>query len=66
MNGEKNTPLWLDLRKEYIDDNFTKLQKYLRECMVNKTKDSFFNITIDLMRQRVEDLLDMVEKYIKK
>ena len=60
MNGEKKTPLWLDLRKEYIDDNFTKLQIYLRECMVNKTKDSFFNITIDLMRQRVEDLLNTI------
>ena len=29
MNEEKKTPLWLDLRKEYIDDNFAKLQEYL-------------------------------------
>ena len=30
MNGEEKTALWLDLRKEYIDDNFAKLQEYLR------------------------------------
>ena len=57
MNGEEKTPFWLDLRKEYIDDNFTKLQEYLKGCATNKTKDSFYTITIDLMRQRVEDLL---------
>ncbi len=57
MNGEEKTPFWLDLRKEYIDDNFAKLQEYLKECATNKAKDSFYTITIDLMRQRVEDLV---------
>lgn len=60
MNGEEKTPLWLDLRKEYIDDNFPKLQEYLKGCSINKTKDSFFAITIELMRQRVEDLLNTI------
>ena len=60
MNEEVKTPLWLDLRKEYIDDNFPKLQEYLKGCTINKTKDSFFTITIDLMRQRVEDLLNTI------
>ncbi len=60
MNGEGKTPFWLDLRKEYIDDNFAKLQEYLRDCATNKTKDSFYTITIDLMRQRVEDLLGTI------
>ena len=32
MNTTEKTPLWLDLRKEYIDDNFDKLQTYLKEC----------------------------------
>ena len=31
MNTTEKTPLWLDLRKEYIDDNFAKLQTYLKE-----------------------------------
>lgn len=60
MNGEGKTPFWLDLRKEYIDDNFAKLQEYLRDCATNKTKDPFYTITIDLMRQRVEDLLGTI------
>lgn len=33
--------------KEYIDDNFAKLEEYLKGCTINKTKDSFFTITID-------------------
>ena len=60
MNEEKKTPLWLDLRKEYIDDNFAKLQEYLKGCATNNTKDSFHAITIDLLRQRVEDLLTTI------
>ena len=60
MNGEEKTPLWLDLKKEYIDDNFAKLQEYLKSCSINKKKDSFFAITIDLMRQRVEDMLNTI------
>ena len=31
MKQTDKTPLWLDLRKEYIDDNFEKLQSYLAE-----------------------------------
>ena len=56
----ENTPLWLDLRKEYIDDNFAKLQEYLKGCAVKQTNDSFYSITIDLMRQRVDDLLSTI------
>ena len=59
-NDMENTPLWLDLRKEYIDDNFAKLQEYLKGCAVKQTNDSFYSITIDLMRQRVDDLLSTI------
>ena len=41
MNTTEKTPLWLDLRKEYIDDNFEKLQTYLKECSTKKQKDSY-------------------------
>lgn len=47
---ETNTPLWLDLKKEYIDDNFEKLLVYLRDT--GTRKDSFYDQTIELMRQR--------------
>ena len=61
MKQTDKTPLWLDLRKEYIDDNFEKLQSYLAECASNPSKrDSFFDTTIELLRARVEDLLNSI------
>ena len=51
------TPLWLDLKKEYIDDNFNKLQTYLRESMESGHKDTFYTTTINLFRERIGDLL---------
>ena len=58
MNKTEKTPLWLDLRKEYIDDNFDKLRSYLCECSTSAAKkDSFFETTIELLRARVEDLI---------
>ena len=58
MENTNKTPMWLDLRKEYIDDNFDKLQNYLKECVANKKKDTFYETTINLLRQRVDDLLN--------
>lgn len=58
MATSDKTPLWLELRKEYIDDNFDKLRSYLYECSANTSKkDSFFDTTIELLRARVEDLI---------
>ena len=58
MKQTDKTPLWLDLRKEYIDDNFDKLRSYLYECSTNASKkDSFFDMTIELLRGRVEDVI---------
>lgn len=56
METANNTPLWLDLKKEYIDDNFDKLLVYLKKNACND-KDSFYHTTIELLCQRVEDLL---------
>ena len=50
------TPLWLDLRKEYIDDNFEKLLDYLKNCE-NNSQDSFYHTTLDLLKSRIEDLV---------
>lgn len=58
MDSTEKTPLWLDLRKEYIDDNFDKLQVYLQRCSASKSYDTFYQITLDLLRKRVEDLLN--------
>lgn len=58
-------PIWLDLKKEYIDDNFAKLQKYLRDCDEKGGKDTFYATTIMLFRERIGDLLrDLSERPI--
>ena len=57
MPTTDKTPLWLDLKKEYIDDNFDKLQTYLRDSAEKGGKDAFYATTIDLFRERISDLL---------
>ena len=57
MATTDKTPLWLDLKKEYIDDNFSKLQSYLRDSAEKGNKDSFYTTTIDLFRERISDLM---------
>ena len=57
MATTEKTPLWLDLKKEYIDDNFSKLQTYLRETAEKNIKDSFYTTTIELFRERISDLM---------
>lgn len=54
---ENNTPLWLDLKKEYIDDNFEKLLPYLRDT---KHTDTFYNTTIELLRERINILVESI------
>ncbi len=56
MTTTGKTPLWLDLKKEYVDDNFTKLQGYLRNGKENKD-DAFYDTTLQLFEERIVDLL---------
>ena len=57
MATTDKTPLWLDLKKEYIDDNFDKLKNYLRDYAEKGREDSFYTTTIELFRERINDLL---------
>lgn len=57
MATTDKTPLWLDLKKEYIDDNFNKLQSYLHDSAEKGCKDSFYTTTIELFRERISDLM---------
>lgn len=50
-----STPLWLELHKEYIDDNFDKLLVYLKDCSIRQ--DTFYKVTLDLFRSRIADLV---------
>ena len=58
MATTDTTPLWLDLRKEYIDDNFDKLLVYLQNKKATHDNDAFYGVTITLLRERVEDLVN--------
>lgn len=54
METKTVSPLWFDLRKEYIDDNFDNLLIYLK----NGQKDAFWQETINLLIQRVYGLIE--------
>lgn len=62
MNTQNSsTPLWLELKTEYIDDNFEALLPYLKSnCSVNSKEDSFLATTIDLLARRVEGIIKEV------
>ena len=57
MATTDKTPLWLELKKNYIDDNFSKLQVYLSDCDEQGRRDAFYTTTIELFRERISDLL---------
>ena len=55
----ETTPLWLDIKPEYIDENFEKVLEYLRNSSVRSDlTDAFYQTTRDLLKQRVEKLLE--------
>ena len=63
MATTEKTPIWLELKKEYIDDNFGKLQSYLRDCDEKGNKDGFYVTTMKLFRERISDLVrDLSER----
>ena len=49
-----NVPLWLDIKTEYIDENFEKVLEYLKS---GNKKEAFFQTTVDLLGQRIEEYL---------
>lgn len=52
-------PIWLDLKKEYVDDNFDALVTYLNNNR-QVTDDPFYATTLRLLRERVHDLIDQI------
>ena len=54
-------PLWLDIKKEYIDENFESVVSYLYKRVKNtEHQDSFYNTTIGLLEARVKSLIEKV------
>ncbi len=63
MEKINNAPLWLDLKKEYIDVNIDKLQEYLATISEeDKLNDSFYKKTMSLLKERVQDFLCSITK----
>lgn len=54
-------PIWLDLKKEYVDDNFEALLSYLASNH-NSFADPFYNTTLGLVRERVDDVLESISQ----
>jgi len=59
-NNNQETPLWLNLKKEYIDDNFESLVAYLKANSATNSKDSFLATTLSLLEDRVKDIVSNI------
>ena len=60
MNTTENTPLWLDLKKEYIDDNWERVQAYFKHSANETRKDGFYQVSIQLFREKISDVVNHV------
>ena len=56
MATQSSTPLWLDLKIDYIDENFEKVFDYIYANNI-KGKDGFYEITMGLFNDRIEALI---------
>ena len=52
-------PIWLKIKPEYIDENFDGVLEYLQNG--NKA-DSFYQATLDLLKERVDGYIESLEK----
>lgn len=54
-------PLWLDIKKEYIDENLEGVLSYLHKRVRNtELQDSFYLTTITLLEERVKALVQTI------
>ena len=56
MKTQTSTPLWLDLKIDYIDENFNKFFNYIYQNFTTK-RDPFYDITINLLEKRIDSLV---------
>lgn len=63
MSGQNTAmPLWLDIKTEYIDENFESVVKYLHAGHINpRLQDTFYSTTKDLLEKRVSIILDELQ-----
>ena len=54
-------PLWLDIKKEYIDENLDGVLNYLHKRVKNTAlQDSFYQTTVNLLQERVKSLIKTI------
>ena len=54
-------PLWLDIKKEYIDENIDGVLSYLHKRVKNTAlQDSFYQTTVNLLEERVQSLIQTI------
>lgn len=53
---QQTAPIWLQMKPDYIDENFENVVAYLSDSTT--VKDNFFYLTLDLLEQRVQLALD--------
>lgn len=54
-------PLWLDIKKEYIDENIDGVLSYLHKRVKNTTlQDSFYQTTVNLLEERIKSLIQTI------
>ena len=56
------TPLWLEIKTEYIDANLDKVITYLSKETVNPQHDAFYDETVTLLKQRTKELAGELSK----
>ena len=61
MTENTAMPLWLDIKKEYIDANFEGVLSYLHKRVKHPSlQDSFYKTTIDLLEERIKALVETI------
>lgn len=55
--AKQNTPIWLDLKTEYIDANLNKVLDYLAKESKQPDSDAFYAQTEQLLKRRVEEII---------
>lgn len=54
-------PLWLDIKKEYIDENFDAVVSYLQQySSITDTDDTFYRTTVHLLKERMHTLIESI------
>lgn len=68
MENKSKVPFWLDIKKEYVKDNFVKMVEFLKWCQHNKNEigdlnDSLteYNRTLQVLHELANDIVCSIQ-----